>query len=392
MEKVAYWQPLSIIILSLGLFISCTQASRVHSEESGMLYRIIQNGKTGFIDGRGRVVIKPQFLIAYPFSEGLAAVAVGNPDSYKSGFIDKSGKMLIELDGSPSEKGFSGGLAVVLKSNSSSYFYVDHQGRQIGGYYHRAEDCTEGLCAVRMDSMKPGSWGYANTDGEEVIRAQYDWALPFASGWARVGKVTGEPYLKDGAYAVEGKEGFIDRTGKALTPLKFDKARDFSNGMAQVQLGGKWGYIDETGQQVIAAQYDEAQAFQNDLARVKVNGLWGYIDKTGKSVIAPQYELAGDFYEDLAAVKVGGKTLYIDRTGKVLLSTAFEYADRFRNGLAAVRLNGKAGLINRAGKVVVELQFDSIEMVSDELIRVEDKRRGLGYIDYTGSFVWKPTY
>src|SRR5262245_58232100 len=52
-----------------------------------------ERGKFGYIDESGRVVIKPQFDSAYPFSEGLAAVQVGN----KAGFIDESGQIVIPL-------------------------------------------------------------------------------------------------------------------------------------------------------------------------------------------------------------------------------------------------------------------------------------------------------
>jgi hypothetical protein len=42
--------------------------------------------------GQGQFVINPQFSWATSFSEGLAAVQVGNEEKGKSGFIDKQGK------------------------------------------------------------------------------------------------------------------------------------------------------------------------------------------------------------------------------------------------------------------------------------------------------------
>src|SRR5918999_477356 len=67
-----------------------------------------ERGKYGFIDGSGRVRIRPQFDGALPFTEGLAAVRLGD----KWGFIDPSGKVVIPLSYygvSP----FSDGLAAV---------------------------------------------------------------------------------------------------------------------------------------------------------------------------------------------------------------------------------------------------------------------------------------
>ena len=50
-----------------------------------------ERGKYGFIDGSGRVRIGPQFDGALPFTEGLAAVRLGD----KWGFIDPSGKVVV---------------------------------------------------------------------------------------------------------------------------------------------------------------------------------------------------------------------------------------------------------------------------------------------------------
>lgn len=338
------------------------------------------------------MVIKPQFLLASPFSEGLAAVLIGSMENHKSAFVDTTGRIVIETDASPSEKGFSSGVAVLLAKSSSSSYYIDKTGKWIGGYHDRAEDCTEGLCAVRMESMGPSHWGYINTSGAIVVKGQYDWARPFSGGIARVGIITGKPYFDNGAATVDIKQGYIDRSGKMITPLKFDRTGDFSEGMAQVKLGDKWGYINQTGDLVIAQQYEEAKAFKDGLASVNVNGLWGYIDKSGKMTITAQFESVDDFYEGWAAVKVGGRAFYVDRAGRTVLTAPFEYVGRFRNGIAGVRLSNKAGLINKEGKIIVNPQFKSLEMVSEELIRVEDKDKGIGYMNYSGEFIWKPTH
>lgn len=204
------------LMLSLSFLFSglgCAQAQ--HS-----MYPVSQNLKYGFIDGKG-----------------LAAVAIGNGESPKFAFIDTTGKIMFEVDGSPSEKGFSSGVAVVLRTSSSSSFYINKTGKLIAASFAGAEDCTEGLCAVRMNSMGPNHWGYINTSGAVIVKGQYDLARPFSEGIARVG--------------AGPKQGYIDRSGNLITPLKFDMASDFSEGMAQVKLSNKWGYINRTGELVI---------------------------------------------------------------------------------------------------------------------------------------------
>jgi WG containing repeat len=50
--------------------------------------------KFGAMDGSGKTVIEPQFDNSFRFSEGLAAVAIGEWGS-TAGYIDKSGAWVI---------------------------------------------------------------------------------------------------------------------------------------------------------------------------------------------------------------------------------------------------------------------------------------------------------
>jgi len=387
--SVALFLQLTLLIIVVAS-ITQAQPRQTAKIDSGELYLIVKNGRFGFVNGRGRVVIRPQYHWAAPFSEGLAAVIVlGKRNQALLAFIDRKGRMAVRpFDGSGTK--FSSGVASVLMG--ANYIYIDKHGKWVTRFYQRAEDCTEGLCAVEMERLGPKRWGFINTSGAIIVKGQYDWAHPFREGFARVAIMIGAPYEKDGAPAVDLKAGYIDRTGKPITPLEFDRAWDFSNGMAQVELKGKWGYIDKTGRLVISYQYDETHAFQEDLAAVKVNGLWGFIDKTGKLVILPQFEYVNDFSEGLAAVGRRGENLYIDRSGKVVLSPPFKGLGPFRDGLATFRVDDKAGVLNRAGKIVLEAQFASIEILSGGVIRVEDPKKGIGYADRTGRFFWSPTY
>ncbi|MGL4375735.1 MAG: WG repeat-containing protein, partial [Microcoleaceae cyanobacterium] len=47
-------------------------------QESAILFPILKNGKWGFIDKNGKVIVKPKYDEVRNFSEGLAAVKIGN--------------------------------------------------------------------------------------------------------------------------------------------------------------------------------------------------------------------------------------------------------------------------------------------------------------------------
>jgi len=76
--------------------------------------------------------------------------------------------------------------------------------------------------------------------------------------------------------------GFVDRTGDPVIKPQFDRAADFSDGMALVKSNGKYGFVNQKGELVIAPQFDGASSFQNGVARAVMGSRLGFIDKTGR--------------------------------------------------------------------------------------------------------------
>lgn len=54
----------------------------------GFVRIVDAQGRFGFVDNNGKVVITPQYAFAYPFCRGVARVAIGD----KPGYIDAAGK------------------------------------------------------------------------------------------------------------------------------------------------------------------------------------------------------------------------------------------------------------------------------------------------------------
>lgn len=94
-----------------------------------------ENEKYGFIDKSGKFVIEPQFEFADDFSEGLAIVTIN--DEY--GFIDKSGKFVIEPQFEYASK-FSDGISRV--ENNGKEFKIDTNGNVVSDL-DSYEDFTE---------------------------------------------------------------------------------------------------------------------------------------------------------------------------------------------------------------------------------------------------------
>ncbi|MDR1056955.1 MAG: WG repeat-containing protein [Prevotellaceae bacterium] len=111
-----------------------------------------------------------------------------------------------------------------------------------------------------------GKYGFRNTEGHVLVRAEYDWANDFSEGLALV--------------KTEGKWGYIDKAGEMIIPAKYDWGDDFSDGLAKVSVRFKYGYVDTSGKEVIPLKYDKVEGFSEGLARVESDGKYGYMNKT----------------------------------------------------------------------------------------------------------------
>ena len=81
-----------LLIIGVALLASVSYGQERNLEEPRPLFPVIQNGKWGYIDRTGKIVIPPLFDGTGGFSEGLANVKIGD----KWGFIDKTGRYVIK--------------------------------------------------------------------------------------------------------------------------------------------------------------------------------------------------------------------------------------------------------------------------------------------------------
>lgn len=269
-------------------------------------------GNWGYIDKTSKVIINPQFYLAWAFSEGLACVF----DDNKFGFIDKTGKLVIKPQ-----------------------FY------SLGSF-------SEGLAAVKIGGYDNGKMGFIDKTGNFVINPQFDWAGGFSEGLAAV--------------KIGDKCGYIDDFGKIVIIPQFDRAWEFHEGLAPICIGyylngGKWGFIDKTGRASIKQVFDGATWFSEGWAAVKIGDKWGYIDKLGKFVINPQFDEARQFHDGLACVRIGdyenGKYGFIDKTGHYVINPQFDMAYSFSEGLACVKDHRRYGYIDKTGMWFIKPQF-----------------------------------
>lgn len=195
---------------------------------------------------------------------------------------------------------------------------------------------------------------------------------------------------------VNGKYGYIDKTGKLAIAPQYKNAGSFSEGLAAVQVGEKWGYIDTKGNLIIQPQFTSADSFSEGLAKVRLDNQLGFIDKTGKLLVVNNFENSYGFSEGVAVVWVNQQWSYIDKNGKLLMPLQPHALGSFSEGLADISVNGKYGFIDKAGKIIIEPQFEEVRPFSEGLaavkMRVSEYSSQWGYIDKTGKVIVEPKF
>jgi len=312
------------------------------------LFPIRADGKWGYIDRQGRVVVEPQYDEAYPFSEGLGRIGIDQETVGKFGFVDATGATAIEPQFSWASD-FSEGLALARATVDGASGYIDKTGTwAIEPRFANAAAFSEGLAPAQLDGHS--LTGCIDQTGAFVIEPRFRDFIFFCEGLAAA-ETTSVP-------GVRPKKGYVDKTGEFVIEPRFYKAERFSEGLAPVALedsssedssGVSFGYIDKTGALVFTVCVPEVEpvasldySFSEGLAAwVGADGRAGYIDKAGSFVIAPQFVEATRFSEGLAAVclEVNTDTWgYIDKTGAWVIQPQFKHAEPFADGLARVHL------------------------------------------------------
>lgn len=331
----------------------------------------IENGKFGYMDNTGKMVIPAKFSYARHFHEKLAAASV---EEGKCGFIDKAGKFVIPPK------------------------------------FFNCEDFSDGIAFVYTMQGGKKNWFLINKEGKTVPIPEFQYYGKFSEGLCNV-------------IASDGKWGYIDKTGKYFVQPIYNNAGPFHEGLANVEVGRVSGFIDTTGKMVIEPQFITV-GFMNfsgglTTARFKQNrdnGLYqiGFINKKGElqdtrwlkkldeiTTTNPIYAinnpneglsiLCTSFHDKLWAI--------IDMQGNMIMDFKhFDLLYDFQNGFAAFQEfdenhNGKWGYINKQGEIAIKPQFKLVgSFMKNGLAWVTfviDKKEYQGYINKNGEVIKK---
>ncbi|GAB2553841.1 hypothetical protein GCM10027190_00360 [Spirosoma areae] len=279
---------------------------------------VVLNGKHGYINQQGNVVIPLLYTRANPFQKGEALVVTAEGDV---GYLTKKGQPVMPFSqfGRPYFKGrYAKGWACQP--------YIGNQYRESAGEFYQGLEAAadyvpqeisstqafrpSGLTSVFIGDKQHRRYGLADSLGhiviplvfEDVSETEYAW-----KDWIRVRK--------------NKRYGFLDRqSGKLVIPIQFEDSQPSAYNQVWVRQNGKWGSLDRKGNVAVPFQYSAVSAYCEQRAIVKQANRYGYVDTTGKLRVPIQFDQASYYRQGRAKVYQGNRWLELDARGSVLAS------------------------------------------------------------------------
>ena len=230
---------------------------------------VVKNQKIGFIDLKGNEITK----FEYDYKDALYFAWHYDTENYQgvfknknAGLIDKKGKEVISCSLGYQEVGF---FAQISESEYEIIFFMD------------------GYCAVKRNNK----WGFVDINGKVVVECQYEDVKPIKNNIY--------------AYSVNNKWGLKNLQGKVIIEPKYYDISDFTSFIygAYYEEEGWAGYFNSNLCQ-IALEKNQEQ-------------VWGFINVKGVEVISPKFEIVEKFNKKgVALVSFMEEEFYINTKGE----------------------------------------------------------------------------
>ena len=240
------------------------------------LYPASRDGKSGYIDATGELVIPLRFDRAARFADGLAAVAVEESRF----FIDEAAEVAFSFP--PVAEyvlPFSEAKALFClhPSHGEGFGFLDRKGRvAIPAVYLNADYFSGGLAVVMVSGNNAeGKHGLIGHGGNMIVEPAYDCIL----GFAEHDDLT--------VFRLDGKYGVMDKAGHHVIESILPGAKNVQEGIMGAQdANGKWGLLEPQRGFVVEPRFAEIVSNCHEGKIGVRNSEWmaGFIDKEGRQV------------------------------------------------------------------------------------------------------------
>jgi len=425
-------------LCSIGLIISCSRNSEVNPEYN----LVIEDNLYGYINTKGEFAIKPTFLYASNFSEGLAIAVVDSTIlkgglsreiEYTYGYVNQKGQFVIKPKLKIKEYGislwprflddkfcFHDGMAA-YRDESGKYGFINRKGKAvIKPDFEDIKTFSNGLAVVKMPTDtkqldEKSNWGVIDTKGNLVVDYIYQNIQRYHENRAIARIETKRDsvgfMMDDGTIKKDLMKYYttflLDEKGHVISEL--DNIYEYghcsegiipasASSLAQF-MGKGCAFFDANGNLSNLGR-DNLSASALQKLRSNEHYLLLFENETMLTSVTP-------FNERFAIGKVKGKYIYISRANFALfgksddaasdddpLYFAYDEANPFFNGRAKVKVGGLYGYIDENFEYVIPPQYTRASDFHNNLAlvqRVNGKVIVTSYINKEGEVVYQKT-
>ncbi|MCU0434203.1 MAG: WG repeat-containing protein [Bacteroidia bacterium] len=275
-----------------------TASSEVFKASCGRIRFRAPNGKYGYCDKSGNVVVQPQFEAADDYVFNRAIVEMNG----RYGLIDREGQWVAQPEW------------VFIYSLGDGFFHVKELSKDAP-----ADTLEQTLGYLRTGISTAGAGGVIDTNGRRILPVAFDeiyylqpgYFSVEAGGYTGCFKTSGElvykPLSTSYIYFYQGRTavkedsgmGMIDNKGRYIVKPQYDSIGIMYNGFAVMSRAGKFGVLDSTGNVIIAPAYDEVQPVVNGFAVFKQKNKYGYLTLKGSELFAARFDEASPLIDPM---------------------------------------------------------------------------------------------
>jgi hypothetical protein len=320
-----------------------------------ILYPYQQGDFSGFIDEKGKFVIKPVYDAVTDFYEGLSVVSK-NDSVY---FINKQNNNAFNKIYSDALV-FKNGIAPVKQNNR--WFFINRQGQSISKFYDEINELSDNVYVVKAGDK----YGALDHFGQTILEPKFDKLGDFKNGYAY--------YMEKGNY------GFVSREG-SVHKAEFEWISDFNaEQIAVIQQNNKYGLINVLGKKILEPQYDQVLKTNSPVFILILNNMYGFFSSEGCFLTAIAYdyskERSPEYYTNgvLFRLLKKGEQAFVDENGKMNINFgAYQEINFAGNDLIRVKQKNKYGYVDRKLNTVILYKYQQAEDFSDSLAIVKFK-------------------
>jgi WG repeat protein len=362
------------------------------------------NGKFGFLNETGHLVIEPIFDQAWSFKPGLNRTAAARDGIY--GLIDKTGAWVLQskylqvrpavshrVHEGDTEKSFGWhfkdgdhwGLLthdwhVWLPADFDEPVYRCDDGR-LAGYKNR-----EVLLFLNDGTPLQPPNGRIVNENRGVLFLQ-------GAGMPD-GRIASQACLSTPPYVlwVGDKAGLIDAGGQPLTPVQFDAIARLAHGISNVKTDGKWGRIGPDGKWLLEPKFDRLSSGL-ELFVASIDGKRGFMRADGNWLIEPKF--------DAASIRRDGETAFVTISGAtgLLRLTDQSWVIAPRPGVMCdikyavmAQVDGRRAILSQTGESWIDIGAERIGIDPEFGLQTYLKDGKWGLVDTAGQVTVEPSY